>query len=378
MAVVQDFNSSGCSLKPQLNNESSELKSKLWHQRWQAVLQRDKNADGEFVYAIRTTGIYCRPICPSRRPKSSNVEFYNDAAEAQKAGFRACYRCMPEIAASPHQMQIEKITQACRLIESSSRLFGLDELAASCELSPSHFHRLFKKIIGLTPRAYAAACRNDRIRQRLAETNSTITQAVYDSGYNDGSRFYADSKRALGMTATKYKNGAPDIRIEFAIGQSSLGSVLVASTGKGVCAILLGDDPQKLANDLQDRFPKAELIGDNPDYDEIVATVIGFVEHERMQFPLPLDLQGTSFQQRVWKELCNIQAGETISYSELAKRIGNSKAVRAVAGACAANKVAIAVPCHRVVRNDGSLSGYRWGVERKKALLEREIKPQGS
>lgn len=264
------------------------------------------------------------------------------------------------------------IAEACRLIEASPEPPSLPELAAAVGLSPSHFHRQFKAVTGLTPKAYAMGHRESALRQSLAEAGSTITQAIYDAGYNSNSRFYAKSAKTLGMTASAYRRGGPCEAIDFAVAACSLGAILVACSAKGVCAVLLGDDPDVLTRDLQDRFPRACLRGDDPGFATRVALVVGFVEAPRIGLDLPLDIRGTAFQQRVWQALREIPAGQTASYAEIAQRIGSPKAVRAVAQACAANLIAVAIPCHRVVRTDGSLSGYRWGVARKQALLRLE------
>ena len=339
--------------------------------RWQSVLRRDASADGRFVYAVKTTGVYCRPSCPSRTAKAKNVSFYATSAEADAAGYRACRRCTPD-AASLAERNAAVVAQACRLIEAAEELRSLDDLAAAVGMSPFYFHRQFKAITGLTPKAYGIAHRARRVRAELSDAKTSVTQAIYGAGFNSNSRFYEKSDEVLGMTPTAYKRGGQDADIRFAIGECSLGAILVARSGKGVCAILLGDDPQHLAHELQDRFPNANLIGGDPDFEELVAKVVGYVEAPRLGLDLPLDMRGTAFQERVWQALRGIPAGETVSYAEIARRIGEPKAVRAVAQACGANKIAVAIPCHRVVRNDGALSGYRWGVERKRALLEKE------
>lgn len=238
-------------------------------------------------------------------------------------------------------------------------------------MSPFHFHRIFKSVTGVTPKAYADARRAERVRRALSETG-TITEAIYDAGFNSGGRFYEQSDKVLGMTPTRFRAGGQAAQIRFAVGECSLGSILVAATDKGVCAILFGDDPDELLRDLQDRFDKAELIGGDAAFEALVAQVVGFVEQPRLGLDLPLDVRGTAFQQRVWQALAEIPAGETASYADVAAKIGKPTAVRAVAQACAANALAVAIPCHRAVRNDGALSGYRWGVERKRALLDRE------
>lgn len=341
--------------------------------RWQAVLHRDAAADGDFVFAVKTTGIYCRPSCPARRAKRCNVTFYASGAEAEAAGYRACRRCHPD-AVSRGERNAAAIAKACRLIETADEPPTLAALAAAAGMSPFHFHRQFRAITGLTPKAFGAARRARRIRSELARDNRTVTEAIYEAGFNSSSRFYETANGLLGMTPSAYKQGGVDAAIRFAIGQCSLGAILVARSDKGVCAILLGDDPDRLARDLQDRFPKAELIGGDAQFEQLVARVVGFVDAPRLGLDLPLDMRGTAFQQRVWQALRDIPAGRTASYAEIARRIGAPAAARAVARACAANAIAVAIPCHRVVRTDGALSGYRWGVERKRALLLREAK----
>jgi len=338
--------------------------------RWDSVLARDAAADGAFVYSVATTGVYCRPSCPARRPKRANVRFHASGAEAEAAGFRPCERCRPnEISLAARQAAA--VARACRLIEAAQTPPSLEALARGAGLAPSHFHRLFKAIAGVTPKAYAAACRQKRLHDGLG-TSRSVTQAIYDAGFNSSGRFYAESTRALGMTPSAFRRGGADIEIKFAVGECSLGSILVAASEKGVCAISLGDAPEALVRALQDKFPRARLIGGDADFERLVAKVVGFVEAPKIGLDLPLDIRGTAFQRRIWAALREIPAGATISYSELARRIGAPTAARAVAGACAANVLAVAIPCHRVVREDGSLSGYRWGVARKRALLERE------
>jgi AraC family transcriptional regulator, regulatory protein of adaptative response / methylated-DNA-[protein]-cysteine methyltransferase len=338
--------------------------------RWPAVVARSAEAEGRFFYSVRTTGVYCRPSCSARLPRPENVRFHATREEAERAGFRPCKRCKPDQPSLVEQ-HAAKVTEACRIIESSPGVLKLEALASRVGLSPFHFHRVFKAVTGLTPRVYAAAHRGERVRQKLSRTR-TITAAIYDSGYNSNARFYGESELVLGMTPTDYRAGGANAAIRFAIGECSLGSILVARSERGVCAILLGDDPGALARDLQDRFPRAELIGGDSEFEQLVAKVVGFVEAPALGLDLPLDVRGTAFQQRVWRALCEIPAGSTVSYTELARRIGAPKSARAVAHACATNGLAVAIPCHRVVRNDGGLSGYRWGVERKRALLQRE------
>jgi len=287
-------------------------------------------------------------------------------------GCRPCKRCNPD-GVSIDGENAAMVARACRLIEQSEEEPSLESLADAVGRSSSHFHRLFKATTGLTPKEYADAHRATKVRQSL-ESGNSVTEAIYDAGFNSSGRFYEKSTNMLGMTPTKYRDGGVNEEIRFAVGESSLGAILVASSKKGVASILLGDDPEALARDLQDRFPKANLIGGDKDYEAMVSQVVGFIEAPGLGLDLPLDVRGTAFQQRVWQALKEIPVGRTASYAEIARRIGSPKSVRAVAGTCAANNLAVAIPCHRVVRNDGSLSGYAWGVDRKRALLEREAR----
>jgi AraC family transcriptional regulator of adaptative response/methylated-DNA-[protein]-cysteine methyltransferase len=339
--------------------------------RWTAVMARDRDADGTFWYSVRTTGVYCRPSCGARRPKPEHVRFHQTIAEAERAGFRPCRRCRP---AEPPlaQRYAAKIADVCRAIEAAPTTPRLAALARRAGLSPHHFHRVFKAVTGVTPRAYAAAQRSTRVRLELDKRSKTVTEAIYDAGFNSGGRFYETSDQLLGMTPTSYRAGGADTTMKFAVGECSLGSVLVAQSAKGVCAIFLGDDPDALVRNLQDRFPRATLVGGDAAFEQVVAKVIGVVEAPAIGLDLPLDVRGTAFQQRVWRALREIPAGSTASYTEIAVRIGAPTSARAVAQACGANPVAVAIPCHRVVRTDGALSGYRWGVERKRTLLKRE------
>jgi AraC family transcriptional regulator, regulatory protein of adaptative response / methylated-DNA-[protein]-cysteine methyltransferase len=338
--------------------------------RWAAVVARDRGADGTFYYSVATTGVYCRPSCGSRRPNPRNVRFYETTAEAARAGFRPCRRCRPD-RPPLEQVHAARVAEACRLIETAEKTPALAALAKRAGLSPYHFHRVFKATTGVTPKAYAAAHRAKRVRDELTGSR-TVTEAIYDAGFNSASRFYETSGQFLGMTPTDFRAGGADMEIRFAVGQCALGSVLVAQSARGVCAILLGDDPDALVRDLQDRFPRATLLGGEAAFEQTVARVIAFVEAPARGLDLPLDVRGTAFQQRVWAALRQIPAGSTASYAEIASRIGAPNGSRAVAQACGANPLAVAIPCHRVVRTDGSLSGYRWGVQRKQDLLARE------
>ena len=321
--------------------------------------------------AVVTTGVYCRPSCASRPPRPENVRFFNTRDAAESAGFRPCKRCKPQldVRADPHAAAI---AAACRRLESDNAP-DLATLARHAGFSLFHFHRLFKAATGVTPKQYASARRAQRVRTGLTQ-QTTVTEAIYSAGYNSNGRFYAESNDLLGMTPSTYKSGGKRAEIAFAVGECSLGSILVARSQRGICAILLGDDPQALAQDLQDRFPRANLAAGDAEFENLVAQVVTLVESPAAGLDLPLDVRGTAFQQRVWQALRKIPAGSRATYSEIAARIGAPKSVRAVAQACAANALAVAVPCHRVVRSDGSLSGYRWGVERKQALLEREAR----
>jgi AraC family transcriptional regulator, regulatory protein of adaptative response / methylated-DNA-[protein]-cysteine methyltransferase len=341
--------------------------------RWAAIASRDATADGTFYYSVKTTGVYCRPSCAARLARPENVQFHSTCQDAERAGFRPCKRCKPG-QAGVAQVNAQNIARVCRLIENAETRLSLETLATHAGMSLYHFHRTFKSVTGLTPAKYAAAQRSRRLRASLERSN-TVTDAIYDAGFTSSSRFYESANQVLGMTPTRFRAGGADTDIFFAIGECSLGSILVAQSHKGVCSILIGDDPALLVRDLQDRFPKANLVGDERGYQELVAKVVGLVEQPGVGLDLPLDIRGTSFQQRVWKALQQIPPGSTTTYAELAAKIGVPKAVRAVAQACAANALAVAIPCHRVIRHDGSLSGYRWGVERKRALLEREARP---
>jgi AraC family transcriptional regulator, regulatory protein of adaptative response / methylated-DNA-[protein]-cysteine methyltransferase len=338
--------------------------------RWESVLARDSSADSQFVYSVKTTGVYCKPSCPSRPAKPENVTFYKTAADAEQAGFRPCKRCKPNQPTLAIQ-HAATITELCQFIQTAEHSPTLHELSLRSEISPYHLHRIFKSITGVTPKAYSNAHRAERIRHEL-QRSPTVTDAIYSAGFNSNGRFYTTSDQLLGMSPSKYRACGLNIEIRFALGECSLGSILVAQSERGICAISLGDDPSVLLQDLQNKFSSATLIGGDASYEKLIAQVVGFIESPKLGLNLPLDIRGTAFQQRVWQALQKIPVGETASYTDIAQRIGAPKSVRAVAGACAANVLAVAIPCHRVVRNDGGLSGYRWGVERKRALLKRE------
>lgn len=338
--------------------------------RWDAVVNHTAEADGHFYYSVKTTGVYCRPSCAARLALRENVDFHLTRDDAEGAGFRPCKRCKPDQPPLAER-QAEAITKACRMIEQSEEAPTLEVLAGAASMSSYHFHRIFKRVTGVTPKAYATAHRAGKVRSELSQGNS-VTEAIYGAGFNSNGPFYASSSKTLGMTPSRYRSGGSGEIIKFAIGECDLGSVLVAASKIGICAILLGDSPDMLAQDLQDKFPNAILEGGDRPFEEWVAKVVGFVEAPQLGLDLPLDIRGTAFQQRVWQALRKIPIGSTVSYAEVARAIGSPKAARAIAKACAANAIAIAIPCHRVVRNDGAISGYRWGVERKRQLLEQE------
>jgi AraC family transcriptional regulator of adaptative response/methylated-DNA-[protein]-cysteine methyltransferase len=340
--------------------------------RFAAVRRRDKRADGEFVFTVGTTGIYCHPSCSARAARRENVSFYATPLAAEAAGFRPCKRCRPDL---PPRAEREAalIAEACRAIEAAEEAPPLAELAREAGLSAHHFHRLFKRVTGVTPKAYAAAHRQSLVQANLA-AGSGVTETIYASGFNSSGRFYEAVSGMLGMTPSAYRKGGEGEEVCHAIGRSSLGCVLVAATRRGICAILIGDDLAELRSDLRSRFPKAKLIEPEPGFAELVSEVVRFVDDpsHAKGLGLPLDIRGTTFQRRVWEALRAIPSGETASYAEIAQRVGSPHAVRAVASACGANKLAVAIPCHRVIASDGGLAGYRWGVERKRRLLERE------
>lgn len=338
--------------------------------RWARIVARDKTVDGHFWYSVATTGVYCRPSCPSRVANPGNVQLHDTLGDAKATGFRPCRRCNPD-GSSIGSENTALVARACRIIERSEEVPSLAELATAIGRSPSYFHRIFKSVTGLTPKDYAAAHLAKKVRQGLAH-GYTVTETIYQAGFNSSGRFYEKAIDMLGMTPSQYRAGGANAKIWFAVGQTSLGAILAASSKKGVVSILLGDDPDGLVRSLQDRFPRAHLIGADRDYEALVARVVGFVEAPGIGFDLPLDVRCTAFERRVWQALQKIPVGESVSYAEIARRIGSPKAGRAVARACAANDVAIAIPCHRVVRNNGAVSGYAWGAERKRELLSRE------
>jgi AraC family transcriptional regulator of adaptative response/methylated-DNA-[protein]-cysteine methyltransferase len=340
---------------------------------WQAVLERDRACDGEFVFAVRTTGVYCRPSCPARRPRRENVCFFERPAQAEAAGFRPCQRCHPDQAAPP-EPNLALMQAVCRAImDQSDRPPTLEELGRQFGMSPFHLQRTFKRIVGVTPKQYAAAQRAERLKRHLKEKTS-VTEAIYEAGYPSSSSAYAQATSHLGMTPAAYRRGGQATAITFAIAPCPLGYLLVAATPNGLCAVRLGDSTEELAAALNGEFPAASVQPDDGRLGPWVASIQDYLAGAQPHFDLPLDVRATAFQHRVWQALQAIPYGSTRSYREVAEAIGQPTAARAVARACATNPVALVVPCHRVVREDGSLSGYRWGIQRKEALLALEAR----
>lgn len=338
--------------------------------RWQAVLERDPRAASGFVYAVVTTGVYCRPQCSSRRPKRDNVRFFDSWRLAEQAGFRPCRRCAPQAEDAPDRAA-EAVVRACALLERSDHEPSLKQLAAEVGLSPAHFQRLFRKTLGVTPKQYAMELRLKRVRDSLRH-ESNVASAVYAAGFESGSRFYESATKSLGMKPSEYRKGGAGMTISFAMAESHLGLVVIAATDRGVCRIDFGDSPETLLSRLTSAFPEATLRAGDPALEARIAQALACLDAPQRPCALPLDIRGTAFQRQVWTALQSIPPGSKATYTDIARRIGRPDAVRAVAGACAANPVAVVIPCHRVVRSDGGLGGYRWGLERKKALLERE------
>ncbi|HYE74280.1 MAG TPA: bifunctional DNA-binding transcriptional regulator/O6-methylguanine-DNA methyltransferase Ada [Blastocatellia bacterium] len=337
--------------------------------RWHAITNRDSRFDGAFVFGVRSTGIYCKPSCPARRPLRENVEFFDSTIEAQQNGFRACLRCLPDSGLTPDP-QAQIVSRVCQLIEANNDA-SLSSLSQQLKLSPHHLQRTFKNLAGITPRQYAEALRVQRFKAEIKEGRD-VTNAMYEAGYNASSRLYEKASAQLGMTPATYRKGAEGMSIGYTIVDCELGRMLVAATERGVCSVTFGDRDEKLIADLNAEYPAAEIKVDDDILAQIVSTILNYLSGKEPRLDLPLDLQATAFRLRVWKELRRIPYGETRSYSEVAAAIGQPTATRAVASACAANPVALVTPCHRVVREGGELSGYRWGVERKRKLLEKE------
>jgi len=336
---------------------------------WDAFHSRDKARRSLYLMGVKTTGIYCRPGCPARMPKRENVRFFATAEEARAEGFRACKRCKPDDGRTVHA---DAIARVCRAIDEAEESPRLEELAAIANLSPFHFHRVFKAETGVTPAAYAAAVKDRRAKQAL-EGGASVTEAVYDAGYGAASRFYAKSKARFGMAPARWKNRGAGEHIRVAVAPCALGHVLVAVTDKGVCALELGDDPAAMLDWFRERFSAAETVVDDAGLGGTVSAIVELIEHPRTaSADLPLDVRGTAFQQQVWDALRRIPPGETWTYGQLAEHLGHPKAARAVGAACGQNRVAVLIPCHRVVGSNGSLTGFAYGVERKRELLKRE------
>jgi AraC family transcriptional regulator of adaptative response/methylated-DNA-[protein]-cysteine methyltransferase len=340
---------------------------------WNAVLSKDRAFDGQFVFAVSSTGIYCRPSCPSRRPKRQNVSFFPLPAAAASAGFRACLRCHPDEALTIDP-QLAMVQQVCRLIEiNNGEQITLESLSEQVGVSSFHLQRTFKSIMGMSPSEYAETQRVNKFKQSV-QAGEKITNAIYDAGFGSSSRLYELASSQLGMTPATYGKGGRGAVIRYVIGDSPLGRLLIAATDKGVCSVRLGDLDEELTTELRREFFAAEILWDESRLRPALAAVVDHLNDKTPRIDLPLDIRATAFQRLVWQELQNIPAGKTYSYSGVAKRIGQDRAVRAVARACASNPVALVIPCHRVIREDKSLGGYRWGLERKKKLLEREAR----
>ncbi|MFA5898889.1 MAG: bifunctional DNA-binding transcriptional regulator/O6-methylguanine-DNA methyltransferase Ada [Hyphomicrobium sp.] len=337
---------------------------------WQAVVARDAEANGRFVYGVTTTGVYCRPSCGARLPLRRNARFFASCEEAEAAGLRACKRCKPG-SMRLEDVNEQKIAAACRLIEGAETPPTLDALAQRAGLSRYHFHRLFKSATGVTPKAYATAHRDKLLREALRTSNSVV-DASYEAGFGSSSRLYEGAARALGMKPGAYRSGGANMLIRYGVAKCSLGLVLAAASEQGICGIFLADTKPELEQELRTRFPHAALVDGDADFRQLLGKVVASIDNPRIAGSLPLDIRGTAFQQRVWAALRDIGAGETATYAEIARRIGKPKAGRAVGAACGANPIAVAVPCHRVVGSGGKLTGYRWGVERKRRLIARE------
>jgi AraC family transcriptional regulator of adaptative response/methylated-DNA-[protein]-cysteine methyltransferase len=338
------------------------------NQKWSLVLARDAKADGRFVYAVKSTGVFCRPSCPSRRPRRENVEFFDSPAQAQQAGYRACQRCTP----LQRDRQTQKVEAACRYIDENLDItLSLTAISRHVAISPFHFQRLFKRILGVSPREYQQARRAGKFRQALLGEGS-VTDAIYEAGYSSSSRAYENIPAQLGMTPSAFRRGGEGVEIRCTVMATELGKLLVATTQRGVCAVRFGENEGALLRELKHDFGAAEILRDDEGLEPVANQIRQLLNGSKAPLNIPLDLRGTAFQQMVWKELRRIPPGQTRSYTEVAKTIGRPRAVRAVANACASNSVALVVPCHRVVQKNGSLAGYRWGVKRKKALLEKE------
>jgi AraC family transcriptional regulator of adaptative response/methylated-DNA-[protein]-cysteine methyltransferase len=347
-----------------------DMKDLIEDSRWQAVLARDGECDGKFVFAVSSTGVYCRPSCPSKRPKRTNVKFFRQPQEAENAGFRECLRCRPKASAGNPQQQL--IKSVCRFIEQHlDEPITLARLGAEFQQSPFHLQRTFKAVVGITPKEYADSCRMRGFRQKLKAGHS-VTRAMHDAGYSSTSRLYSRTSAELGMEPAKYRRGAIATPIRYSLSDSPIGYMLIAATDKGICSIQFADSEEELEQGLKQEFPFAIRRRDDEGMADLTQQVVKRISRTEPSSSLPLDIQATAFQRRVWSHLQSIGVGKTQSYSQVAKAIRRPSAVRAVARACATNPVAIAIPCHRVLRSNGELGGYRWGLERKKTLLNIE------
>lgn len=338
------------------------------NQKWSMVLARDVRGDGRFVYAVRSTGVFCRPSCPSRRPQRENVEFFDSPAQAQQAGYRACRRCSP----MERNPQAQKIEAACRYIDENLDVtLSLTAISRHVAISPFHFQRLFKRILGISPRQYQQARRAGKFRQALL-SEGRVTDAIYEAGYSSSSRAYESIPAQLGMTPSAFRRKGEGVEIRYTILATGMGKLLMATTERGVCAVRFGENDARLVREIKHDFGAAEIHRDDERLKELASQVQQLLDGSAAALNIPIDIQGTAFQQLVWETLRKIPAGETRTYAEVAASIGRPKAVRAVANACASNPVAVVVPCHRVVHKNGHLAGYRWGVKRKEMLLEKE------
>jgi len=360
------------SIKTKVQAEAPSMNEAL---AWESVLQRDPSADDRFLYAVTTTGIYCRPSCPSRRPKRDNVAFFSSAAAAEEAGFRACQRCRPNRAKAPHRA-VERARDYidAHIADLGEERITLELLGEESGLSPYHLQRKFKEIVGLTPAQYIRARKSERLKGEL-KRGETVSRATFGAGYGSSSRVYGDSDKRLGMTPATYRRGGAGAHIEYVTARTSLGFLLVGATDRGICAVTLGNDTKTLERALELEYPAATrtyVSHPSSSLQAWVADIIEAVDSDRVRLDIPFDIQASAFQWKVWRELQKIPFGETRSYSEIANAIGSPKAVRAVASACANNRAAVIIPCHRVVRQNGELGGYRWGLERKQLLIEKE------
>ncbi|HEY2961686.1 MAG TPA: bifunctional DNA-binding transcriptional regulator/O6-methylguanine-DNA methyltransferase Ada [Pyrinomonadaceae bacterium] len=341
-------------------------------QLWQAVVTRDARFDGQFVFAVSSTKIYCRPSCPSRRPQRERVSFFSLPEAAEEAGFRACLRCQPRNS-QVVDPQLQLVRRACHLLDASSEgdTLKLAELASQVGVSAFHLQRTFKRVMGISPRQYVTARRFGNFKQ-LVRDGESVTNALYDSGFNSSSRVYEQAAEELGMTPATYGRGGRGVKIDYTVVGSPLGRLLVAVTERGVCSVRMGDTDLELEKDLRTEFPEAEIQRADAGLRDAVKKILHHLSHNEPHLDLPLDIRATAFQRQVWDKLRTIPYGQTVSYGDVAKALGKPGAVRAVGRACATNPVALVIPCHRVVREDKSLGGYRWGLERKRKLLDLE------